>query len=303
MSDYSDLMGWVNRPDQVDNIKSSLKQPNFAMQAGPILGSGKGKVQLLYDIIRKVAKSDLHFVQNTGDCVSFGSAGIVDTIRCVQISLGKFEEWNFPTATEVIYALSRVEIGKGQFSGSPGSLGAWAAEAVKRYGTLLRKKYGKYDFTNYSAQKADSMGETGLANELEPEAHQHLVKTITFTKKYEEVRDAIYNGYGVTIASNRGFNNVRDKDGFLRPEGVWSHQMRVDAVDDNFYRPGVCIRQSWPLNWISGPTRNDQPPDSFWCDADVLENDILSEGDSWIYGNFDGYPPQEIDLKSIFPTS
>ena len=75
--------------------------------------------------------------------------------------------------------------------------------------------------------------------------------------------------------------------------------MFLSAVDDAFKRPGTLCQNSWGPNWISGPKRHNQPDGSFWIDADVLEKRILSQGDSWAYSNFVGYPPQSVSARII----
>lgn len=114
---------------------------------------------------------------------------------------------------------------------------------------------------------------------------------------WEEARDAIYNGYSLSIASNAGFSSTRDKDGFARPSGSWAHQMAVVAMKDD-KRPGVLIQNSWGPNWINGPKGEyeDIPMGSFWCDAEVLERNILSAHDSFAHSSFDGYPQQDLNL-------
>jgi hypothetical protein len=56
------------------------------------------------------------------------------------------------------------------------------------------------------------------------------------------------------------------------------------------------VVNSWGPNWVSGPKRHNQPDGSFWCDADTLERYILSANDSWAYSNFNGFPPQKLNL-------
>ena len=100
-----------------------------------------------------------------------------------------------------------------------------------------------------------------------------------------------------TFASNQGFTSNRDKDGFARPSGNWAHQMALIAMKDDS-RPGALIQNSWGPSWIGGPKgEHDIPDGSFWCDAEVLERNILRAGDSWAHSSFDGFPPQKLDLE------
>jgi hypothetical protein len=59
----------------------------------------------------------------------------------------------------------------------------------------------------------------------------------------------------------------------------------------------VLIQNSWGPSWISGPKKHEQPDGSFWCDAEVLERNILSARDSFAFSNFEGFPPQKLSLE------
>ncbi len=145
-----ELQGWINDPRKVEEVMKTLPFPIFGNVWEPIKDSGKGKVVLLYEIIRKVAKEYPYRLQDIGDCVSMGAAYAVDAVKAVDIYLkNDFEEWIAETATEDIYAGSRVQIGGGSIGGD-GSVGAWAADYVSKYGALPRQKYGDIDLTNYS---------------------------------------------------------------------------------------------------------------------------------------------------------
>jgi intein/homing endonuclease len=233
------------------------------------------------------------------NCVSMGAAYAVDIIKAVDIFLNKeFEEWVAETATEDIYAGSRVQIGKGQIGSDDGSLGAWAAEYVSKFGALARQKYGNIDLSKYDAQRAKSWGmpSVGVPAELIPIAKEHSVLTVSQVKTYNEVRDLIVNGYAVTIASNQGFSNKRDSEGFAKPEGNWAHQMCIIAVDDEYKRPGVLVQNSWGV-WNSGPKRHNQPDGSFWVDAQEIENRILKSGDCWAFSGYNGFKPQKLNTR------
>ena len=155
MTDYSKLCGWKNDPRGVENVMNSLPFPVFGDVWQPIKDTGKGKKALLYDIVRKVSGSFPIRTQKIGDCISMGAAYAVDIIKAVDIFLKKeFEEWISETATEDIYAGSRVQIGKGQIGSDDGSLGAWAAKYVNTFGALTRKKYGNIDLTTYDGNRA-----------------------------------------------------------------------------------------------------------------------------------------------------
>lgn len=300
---FQDLFGWQDKPQEVEAVLSTAPSPYMGPVAQAICGSGKGKAQLLYKFLEKVLGKFPVLEQAIGDCVSFGLAGAINVLAATEIHLnGDFESWGGLTSTEDIYGGSRVLIGNGSLGNGDGSIGAWAVKYACEYGTLVRKKYDNIDLSVYSGARAREWGRprVGPPKQLLTYAREHKIKTYSLVKTYEEVRDAIYNGYPVTIASNQGFSNVRDKEGFLKPQGSWPHQMFICAVDDEYKRPGVLIMNSWGPNWVSGPKRLNQPDGSFWCDAEVLERNILRGQDSWAISGFQGYPSQKLDWGDLF---
>jgi hypothetical protein len=295
-------MGWRPLPKEVEKVMNSLPHPVFGAIGDSIKGSGKGKVTLLYDYIRQVNGGKFpNRKQTVGDCVSQGAAYAVDAVKAVDIVVhGDFELWVAETATEDIYGGSRVQIGNGRIGRGDGSIGAWAARYVNEYGAVPRGKYGNVDLTTYSGQKAQRWGmpNAGVPATLLEKAKQHPIETVSQVSTYSECRDLVANGYAVTIASNQGFSNRRDSEGFARPEGSWAHQMSILAVDDAYRRPGVLVQNSWGT-WNAGPKRHNQPDGSFWVDADDIERLILSQGDSWAFSGYAGFKPQQLNTRII----
>jgi hypothetical protein len=112
----------------------------------------------------KVAGSFPIRLQTIGDCVSQGCACAVDVVKCVEIDLlGENEAWVAETATEPIYAGSRVEIGGGKIRGD-GSVGAWAAKFVTVFGAIPRGVYGTIDLTTYSGDGRSNGGVVPMAS-------------------------------------------------------------------------------------------------------------------------------------------
>lgn len=307
------LCGWTPNQDETDKVLATLPQPLF----GDVAQTDYKKVNtFLYDIVRKVKGSDLDAgPQGIGDCVSWGYAGGGDILQCTQIArqlqnqniltisdpenieaatdrkqlIETFEE----LSTEAIYALMRCEIGKQWNSYSDGAVGAWAAKAVSLYGMLSRLALIRAGLPgNYSSKRAKEWGAKGLPDALEPIAKQYPIQGVSLVKSFDEAAAGIVNYLNPTIiCSNRGFTMKRDSQGFCAPSGTWNHCMKLFAV--RFDRPGGLIAQSWGPNSPTGPTMFNQPSNTFWADADVIDK-MLRQGDSFIVSNMKMYT-KEID--------
>jgi hypothetical protein len=298
-NNINDLCGWI-QPTQEETAVclAVLPMPLFSDEYGSIKGSGKGKRILLSDYFKALTGRHAFRVQETGDCVSFGSAYAVDfTYAAEIISKGENEIWVAETATEDIYGGSRVQIGNSRLGTGQGSLGIWAARYVTEYGTLIRTKYEHDDLSKYEVARATKWGNpgNGVPKYLQEIAKEHKIRTTSMVTTYEEARDAIANGYAITVASNRGFSRVRDSEGFLKPAGSWGHQMCLMGVNDDSKRPALLCMNSWPMGWVSGPLSENQPEGSFWIDADVVERDMLSKEDSFVYSDRVGFPAKKLD--------
>jgi len=298
-SNYDHLMGWKDEPKAVYAAMADLPFPLFKDAYGNIKGTGKGKTLLLPDIVRKVIGYFPMGHQLTGDCVSFGAGYATTVLSALQIALGKLEVFEGEVATEPIYGGSRIQVGGGALGYGQGSVGLWAAKWLNRYAVIIRKNYTDFgiDLSKYDVDKATKWGNpnNGCPDALVKANSNHLVKTISQVNSYEEARDAIYNGYPITVASNVGFSSMtRDSEGFMRASGSWAHQMYFCGVkDDN--RPGLLCCNSWGTDWSHGPRPMDIPEGSFFVDADTV-NMMFAQGDSWVFSNFDGFEVQELTL-------
>lgn len=287
--DFSDLNGWFHDPEEVDRQLAMMPRPLFAQAAPQLAGSGTGKTTLLYKAFKDVNKGSYidYPAQTIGDCVSQGFGHGVDLLEAVQIAIVRKNEAFHQTATEAIYGLARVDVGGQRGSYSDGAVGAWAAKAVSTLGTVDRDVVGPYD-----GNRAKAWGAKGIPPAVKAQAAKHKVLTTSLVSTYEELEDALANGYPVPVCSNQGFSLTRDDDGFCRPHGTWGHCMLIVGVRAGD-RPGACIFQSWGPEMPSGPLGLDQPPNSFWANRDVVA-DMLSMQDSWALSQFDGYPGQAI---------
>lgn len=266
------------------------------------IGSGKNQTVLLHKYLAQALGSEVkpHY-QKGPDCVGQAYGLGVDILAATQVyALGLRERFVGKVSTETIYAGSRYEIGYKVHGNSKilrggGSRGIYAAEFLRDYGCLVRKRYGEIDLTEYNVGFANEWGKEGVPDELEPISRLHPVQSFALVRSYADCRDAISNGYPVIFCSSRGFNpncqkcnpGGRDSEGFLNPCGTWYHAMLGLAVDDT-KRPGILIQNSWGSNWVKGPTRLFQPPGSFWADAEVIDG-MCKQNDSFAISNLFGF--------------
>lgn len=298
--DLSYLGGWIDSPKDVESTMAKLPFPVFSDVWGPIKGTGIGKTIVLTDIVENVAGPFISRTQKVSDCVSFGFALGVDIAKAVDIWVNKdFEEWVAETSTEDIYGGSRITIGKGRLGNSGGSIGAWASKWVADYGALPRGKYGNVDTTEYSGDRAVNWGNNGVPKSLVSEIKKHPIQTTSLVTSLEQARDLIYNGYPVTVCSNLGFSNQRDKNGISQPSGSWAHCMCIIGIwwdGKNLY---FLIQNSWGPNWNGGPKVLNQPDGSFWVNAEIVEKYMFSQNDSWALSGYTGFEPKEINGRII----
>jgi len=242
--------------------------------------------------------------QQVGSCMAFSCAHNIDVLACVQIYLqNSLEDVIDLVSIECMYGFMRVEVfGKPDFGGD-GAYGGAAAKAVMQFGTLHRKKYdlGKgYDLTNYSGARAREYGKTGVPNELEPLAREHLVKTATMVTNFDDAAKFIMNGYPISNAhgSNPTFTGTRDKDGYGRGQG-YSHAMNYVGVRWGSKPALLKTNTGWP-DTVDGPLWPDQMNINkslaaccWWEEASICDK-VLAGEDSFAYSQYQGFKKQDL---------
>lgn len=282
--------GWVNKPEEV---------AKFLPQCVPLKGISldANKDTFLYNVFKDIVGQHApKGPQGIGDCVSWGWSNLVNYLQAIQAALalknGTLKPDYHEIATEATYAFSRVEVGGQKGSYSDGSVGAWAAEAAKRFGYLSRDFLKSKGLSpDYDKNRAKKWGAEGVPDNLEPEGQSHMLKAVTLVRSFDEAATFIQNGAPVAVCSNQGFTMTRDSQGYCSPSGQWNHCMLFMAVRFG-NRPGLCTSQSWGAMTPDGPVVLDQPDNSFWADAKVVDR-MLSQGDSFAGSLFDEYLPAD----------
>lgn len=291
--------GWYADPVAVAEVAAALDTARF-QDTPAFLAAGPDPDHVyLWEAAKKALNRHIPTRDQgqVGSCVAFGAACAVEYLHAVQMANGHPATWR-DVCQEVIYGGSRVEVGGGRIRGD-GSVGAWAADFVNRWGVVARGTYGRIDLTSYSESRCREYGRTGCPDELEPVARERPVRGITQVKTVAELRKAIRNGYPVTIASTVGFTTTRDADGFLQPSGTWAHQMTCVAYRTD--RPGFFIMNSWGPNWVKGPAGpGDPPPGGFWVEERTVQK-MLNAGDSWAFSEAVAFAPKKLDWLILAP--
>lgn len=291
-------MGWAGEAIAAEAWSLlSDQMPAFEIRAPS--DSSAGRRLVLWDFTRRLAGGE-HLPthqQEIGDCVSMGAANAVDYLAAMEIvRLGERERLR-PAYPPFLYGVSRVQIGKGRLGRRDGSTGAWAAAGVRRFGVLAADEPA---VPAYSGRLARSWGASGPPEEFLERARPHVVRTTARVTDYEQIRDALANGYPVTVASSRGFRMrpVVDRGkAWGVPSGRWMHQMCLVGVDDDPRRPGCYCLNSWGA-MAHGAPADDAPPGGFWIDAEVVSA-MAGQGDSFAFSQFDGFPEQRLDFQTV----
>jgi hypothetical protein len=283
------FVGGYCDPDETASLLGELKHPVFGASAHILFGSGEGKLSLPF---LSLLKFDPGFGpaerQTTGDCVSHSTRRSVDITRSVEIDInGEAEDFVARSATEGIYQ-SRGHKGQGMscsraakyVSGNPG-------------GILLRKDYGDIDLSVYNSSLGakhripDSIYRT--------EAAKHQVNTVSMISTVAEARDALANGYGISVCSGYGFSSRRDKNGIAKRSGGWNHAMAWIGCDDTrtFLNETLFLVQNSWGKFNGGPKTHGQPDGSFWIREKDAAGMLASRG-SWVFSNVDGFPARDL---------
>jgi hypothetical protein len=276
-------------PDEIAKLLGELPNPLFGAAAYALDGSGAGEVSLPF---KSLLKFDSGFgpseSQTTGDCVSHATRNAIDITRSVEIDVDhEAEDFIGRGATEAIYG-SRGHGGQGMSC-------ARAARFVNDDGgILLRKDYGFVDFSVYDGGTGAEWGRRGVPADVKKEGKKHQVNTVSLVTTIEEARDALANGYALSVCSDVGFSSRRDDNGYAKRRGSWGHAMAWIAVNDTKQKggPGFLIQNSWG-HWNSGSQQFGQPDGSFWIDYTVARR-MLGQRGAWVFSDVVGFPPRKL---------
>lgn len=283
--------GGANRPPQDD--KHVWRAVN-SLIAEPYSG----------DVFNMEVEGDNSYVAEgigVHNCVSFGFGRGCQDLMLIEIAAGEPEEWpGAEVATEPIYGGSRVEVGGGRIGGD-GSVGAWAAEWVTKWGVLLRQKYGTIDLSSYSESRSRQWGDRGCPDELEPLAREHPVRSAAMVTSAQEAWAALGSGYPIPPCSDQGFTSTL-KDGICEASGNWNHCMEFRGRFVHHTGERVFPTQNSWGGYLRGERTTKDihgnvitlPEGCFLARWDVVDR-MLRQRDSFALSGFKGFPKRNLD--------
>ena len=285
-----------------------------------IADSGKGKLNLLYPSVWEVSGHDKwfhgHISQPTGDCVARSQSHACITSLALAVHNGN---GSWPDIPEEAYASGMPWSPVGTYWLKHGGPSGWscaaAARESKKIGLVIGKRYESVGDLlkpeNYSTATISKYCRSGPPDAAFQELNYCATQTYSrsSTSRFEEIRDALANGYGVSTCGGQGFSRTRDANGVCRRSGHWSHALALIGCDDTdwerktYGEPLYLVLNSWgsyvkgPRHPQGNPSFPEIPKGSFWATVSSF-----SGRDSYIFSVVKGFPPQKLpswDLKSL----
>lgn len=254
--------------------------------------AGKNKLTLLFPAVQTVFPGCWPGpTQLTGDCVARAASNCLLTSLALEIASNKPDE----VTGRIEGAPDIPERGVRDSVIASESLWAWrgydsdgwicskAAQVATTKGFLVRKPYPElgFDLTQYSDSTLRLGGSRPPSQKWVDESSQRIARTATVLTGREQVRDFLFQGYGIFNCSSMAFERTRNEDGFSRQVGIWHHAQSFIGYDDRpethqkYGQALVLWNNSWAA-WNSGPRRVrgtpiDIPPGSYWALASTID--------------------------------
>jgi len=226
------------------------------------------------------------------NCVSMGAAQAGQYMQIFEMSrLGQeelFKLW-FPP---YIYATSRVDIGRAELGRAPGSTGAWAVEAMRKFGVLFMDDPG---VPQYSRDLADSWGYRGVGKQFKDLAADNPVKGAAKLTSADEIRLALCNWkmctYAIMWAYDTTPYTAKGKSGreypvMRRADTKGGHQVCLLHWNDDI--DGAFCLNSWS-DRVHGPSLNGEPKGGAYIPRREIERDLRGYSEVYALSDFQGF--------------
>ena len=264
-------VGTWNDPEGTERLKDAVISAGGYWHAEDVAyaigaaGQGAGKLCLLTEEIAAVfgRQAMPGPAQQIGDCVVHNLKNAILATLSSNIRAGQQGKPNV-TPEAIAQGVLSTEVPY-WWRGSSGD--GWSCDealdvSINHAGAVLRQNYptANVDLTNYSAKVAHRFGAKAPDRKTAEVFNDNLVTSVTRCRSWEEVRDMVASGQGLSSCGSEGWENQRDEWGVSRRQGRWAHALGVHGVDDRpeaWKRYGcglVLVAQSWGSKWNSGPT-------------------------------------------------
>ena len=262
------------------------------------------------DVYDFEVEKDHSFIANgivCHNCVGAGGGNTIFTVIAVDSILRNDRESIVIPYWLIPYGRSRYYCG--MTTPGEGSMGSAFAKAAKEDGVLDAKQSGLPTFENSDGliwgEKTEyswSDGDARQTMDLLPQSRKHLIKTTAQCKNYDDVREALINGYPCTCASSwGGLMQCPVTEGVLlsRKAGTWNHQQSIQAwwnhpkLGEIFW-----VQNQWGKN-AHGKCPSGAPEGGYWVkkgDIDWMCNDGQ---EIFAFSQFEGFPSQTLP-KELF---
>lgn len=251
----------------------------------------------------------------TGSCVGFGGTTAIERTLAAEILHrgGDPSEFCF-FSEEVTYAGAKVQGARAigmSVSRTDGASGVGAKTWVTQVGGMVPKgKHGKYDLTEYDPARARSWNTSGVPAELVEVAKKYPVKDSVKVVSWQQCKQALASGYGVSVCANWAYTRQRDANGVAQPTSPgWDHCMAIDGyyTDPQTGKEYGHVENSWSnppdrsgrrtgQAYHTGPTGWGNPTGAgFWASAESLDR-ALRQGMSYAFSGVTGFPAKKLPI-------
>lgn len=229
------LCGAIIDPAITDAVCLALsnagKQPLFGDARSDLAGFGIGKSFLHQDSeLALFGKTLPSWMQRRGTCTEQGTGRALQHASFSAVGsgsqLGQSVEW----ASEILYGVARVQLGKGRFGkadpwgsrrgAGDGCSGALVAQAAHDYGWLPRGVYGSYDLSKPREDLAVAWSNTGTPGSLLPGSLAFKADACMLVKTPENLRDGLAAKYGAACCGHWATEGQRNADGIIVPTDI-----------------------------------------------------------------------------------
>lgn len=288
--------GWTYQPDDIAAAVERMARAGMLMTSA-------GALSFHGEWARRVSAGETAFIactvepdkppaycQSTGVCTSMLYRSLQDCLNWDRVKNGAINR-HVKLCFETLFAGSRIAIGRGQLGYSDGSIGAWIAEYVARFGVLERGIYHGTDLSRPREDLAQAWGQprAGVPQIIEVLSHNHRFLAHK-CESTDELADGIAAGcFGGICRSH--YTHAIDSDRFAVFGNYGGHHTCLrGAFIDRRSNKRVFVEQQ-----THGSGVPDSHPVAHTTDGDVelsdgaylvRENDIarfIGNGEVWIF--------------------